>query len=152
MEGNLTDKIQTLILKPQQEESGLTLYPSGVESENKDGTPPINPPDTTDLEIMLREQLAALNNLATRFISRANACATSPHQINIAEKYATTGIRLVNAIRAGMETLAKLQNKGKQQIIVQHIHVAGDAKAMIAGSINKGGGCPDKPTRGDNDE
>ncbi len=102
---------------------------------------------------MLRDQLASLNILATRFIARANACAASPHQINVADKYANTGIRLINAIRAGIETLSRLQNKGKQQIVVQHIHVAGDGKAMIAGSINKtGGGSPDKSGRGDNDD
>lgn len=106
-------------------------------------------PDNSNLEEMLRKQLASLNILATRFIIRAETCSAFSHQIDIADKYAKTSIRLVNAIRAGIETLARIQNKGKQQIVVQHIHVANDGKAMIAGSINKtGGGYPDNTNRG----
>lgn len=142
MEPCLSDKIQSFVSQQAEQDISSGYKPSTtiVDSPCWNTQKLENLPDTTDLEIILREQLAALNNLATRFITRANACVTSQHQINVAEKYANTGIKLVNAIRAGMETLSRLQNRGKQTILVQHIRVEGDAKAMIAGSINKSGG------------
>jgi len=44
--------------------------------------------------------------------------------------------RLMNTYQSGMLALSKSRNGGKQEVIVQHIQVSGDAKAIVGGKMN----------------
>jgi len=146
MEQNLSCHIQSLLVSPRVKHSRVVEQPPATAE-----LLPEPPLATTVFEEMLKQQLVTINQLATQFFTRAASCAN--YQSDMAHRYVNTGIRLVNALKSGVETLSRVQNRGKQQITVQHINVSGDAKAMIAGSINKsGGGCLDKTAGGETDE
>jgi hypothetical protein len=89
---------------------------------------------TNELEAMLAAQMVATHHL-TMALSRRTATADQIPQFeangNMATKFSRTFV-------AQMDALSKLRRGGEQ--VVRHVHVNEGGQALIAGTVNTGGG------------
>lgn len=92
----------------------------------------INPKD--ELEAMLAVQMVASNHLSLMSMRRTQHAQTVDNRQmegNLATKFSRTFV-------AQLEALGKHRRGGKQ--IVEHVHVNAGGQAVIAGTVNTGGG------------
>ena len=99
------------------------------------------------IEKMLIHQMATAYQLSMKLLAGANDYFPHVRQqidmdyFNMVLSQAT---RLMSVYQSGMLALSKSRNGGKQEVIVQHIQVNGDAKAIVSGKMNapsdRGGG------------
>lgn len=93
----------------------------------------------TAIEKMLIHQMAAAYRLSMKLMEKANDFSFSSigkidmDYFNMILSQAT---RLMSVYQSGMLALSKSRNGGKQEVIVQHIQVTGDAKAIVSGKMN----------------
>lgn len=83
------------------------------------------------LEKMLIHQMAAIHRHAMKMTARIEE-ATNPDEI---VKLVGAATRLMGAFQNGFLTLSKVRTGGKQQVVVQHVNVTGDAQAVVAGQM-----------------
>jgi hypothetical protein len=99
------------------------------------------------LERMLAGQLAAAHTVALRLLAKSvvrmdnERSWPQQQQADSIEtcRLATTATRLLSVFQEGLLTLAKLRTGGKQTVVVQHVHVADHAQAVVAGAVTPGG-------------
>ncbi len=93
----------------------------------------------TAIEKMLIHQMSAAYRLSMKLMEKANDFSFSSigkidmDYFNMILSQAT---RLMNTYQSGMLALSKSRNGGKQEVVVQHIQVTGDAKAIVSGKMN----------------
>lgn len=92
----------------------------------------IAPKDT--VETLLAAQMAAVHR-ATMDYARRLSQATSA-EVRTGHERALN--RLARTFTSQIEALQKHRSKGKQKIVVQHIHVSGNAQAVV-GDVQHGG-------------
>ena len=93
----------------------------------------------TAIEKMLIHQMAAAYQLSMKLMATANNVnLNSMRQIdmNYFNMILSQASRLMSVYQSGMLTISKCRQGGKQEVIVQHIQVAGDAKAIVSGKMN----------------
>jgi len=91
------------------------------------------------IEAMLASQITSLNAQGMRYLARAESDENWLCHTESSIKMAVKLLRLKNET---IETLMRYRKKGEQKIVVQHINVSDDARAII-GDIkthNGGGG------------
>lgn len=88
------------------------------------------------IEAMLGSQITSLNAQGMRYLARAEDEGNWLCHTEAAIKMAVKLLRLKNET---IETLMRYRRKGEQKVVVQHINVQDDAKAII-GDINGGRG------------
>ncbi|MEI7673583.1 MAG: hypothetical protein WCK00_15865 [Deltaproteobacteria bacterium] len=88
------------------------------------------------LEKMLAHQMAALHRMAMKILCQIGETSHPDNTV----KLANASARLMTAYQGGMLTLARVRTGGKQEVVVQHINVNGDAQAVVAGKITGGKG------------
>lgn len=84
------------------------------------------------LEKMLAHQMAAAHRMAMRLMGQIE-------DIDLADdvvKLSGAAARLMTTFQNGMQTLSKVRTGGKQEVVVQHVHVTGDAQAVVAGKMD----------------
>ncbi len=102
-----------------------------------DATQSIDNP--TAIEKMLIHQMAAAYQLSMNLMSKANNVSLSSMRqidLNYFNMILGQATRLMNVYQSGMIAISKCRNGGKQEVIVQHIQVTGDAKAIVSGKMN----------------
>ncbi|HLB41991.1 MAG TPA: hypothetical protein VJN02_03890 [Gammaproteobacteria bacterium] len=85
------------------------------------------------LQEMLAAQMLAIHRLQQRSIAAANIC----HDVNTAQYFTNTAIKLSNCFTQQAALLAKLQGAGGQEIVVEHVEVHHGGQAVV-GNINGG--------------
>lgn len=93
----------------------------------------------TAIEKMLIHQMAAAYQLSMKLLATANDVSlNSMRQIdmNYFNMILSQATRLMSVYQSGMLTISKCRQGGKQEVIVQHIQVTGDAKAIVSGKMN----------------
>lgn len=93
----------------------------------------------TAIEKMLIHQMAAAYQLSMRLLAEANDYYPKIRQqldMNYFNMILSQATRLMNTYQSGMLALSKSRTGGKQEVIVQHIQVTGDAKAIVSGKMN----------------
>lgn len=93
----------------------------------------------TAIEKMLIHQMAAAYQLSMKLMATANNVnLNSMRQIdmNYFNMILSQASRLMSVYQSGMLTISKCRQGGKQEVIVQHIQVTGDAKAIVSGKMN----------------
>ncbi|NLI74880.1 MAG: hypothetical protein GX442_00395 [Candidatus Riflebacteria bacterium] len=110
-------------------------------------------PNPTSLEKMLAHQLAAAHRLSMKLFAQADRVGEnfkSQLDLNHASHLIGQAARLMKTFQTGLQTLMKAKNGGRQEVVVQHVHVGKDGQAVVAGKMDypaRGGGRP--PRRGD---
>lgn len=84
------------------------------------------------LEKMLAHQMAAAHRMAMELMNQVAANDVADDVV----KLVNASTRLMSTFQNGLQTLAKVRTGGKQEVTVQHIHVAGDAQAVVAGKMD----------------
>lgn len=92
----------------------------------------INPQN--EMEAMLAAQMVATHHCAMRTMVRHN----NAEELERWETYGRMATKLTRTFTMQLEALAKLRRGGKQ--IVEHVHVYPGGQAVIAGTVNHGGG------------
>lgn len=89
-------------------------------------------------EKMLAHEMAAAHQLAMRMYAEANRNLDEGDQIDIVHTNFLLGqaTKLMKTFQTGMQTLLKSKKGGRQEMVVQHIHVEKDAKAVVAGKMD----------------
>jgi len=93
----------------------------------------------TAIEKMLIHQMAAAYQLSMKLLSEANNHLPKIRQqldMNYFNTLLSQANRLMSVYQSGMLALSKSRTGGKQEVIVQHIQVSGDAKAIVSGKMN----------------
>jgi hypothetical protein len=100
------------------------------------------------LEQTLCHQLTVAHTLALRLAEKAgaqldlvtNRSAPVVRQEAMAEAIRLTAVvaRMMETFQRGVLALERLQKGGQQVVVVQHVNVSGDAKAVVAGSVEGG--------------
>lgn len=88
------------------------------------------------LEKMLVHQMAAAHKMAMNLLAQIESTELCDDIV----KMINASTRLMSTFQNGMATLAKVRTGGKQEVVVQHVHVNGDAQAVIAGKMDYPGG------------
>lgn len=97
-----------------------------------------------ELEAAIGEQIIAAHVASMDFMRRARCNAGESFEI--AAAYANMATKVSRTMATHVETLAKLRSGGKQQVVVKHIYVQGDAyvgddgQAVFGGVEGQGGG------------
>ena len=88
------------------------------------------------LEKMLAHQLTACHFAAMTLLARAMAAGESraPDPVQVT-RYTNAAARMMDCYQAGMLALLKFKTGGKQNVVVQHVHVADGGQAVIAGAV-----------------
>ena len=94
-----------------------------------------------ELEAIIGEQIIAAHMLSMRLYGLANRAEIIPQM----EAYANMATKVSRTMATQVETLTKLRSGGKQQVIVKHVYVAGDALIgdhgqAVFGGVDRGGG------------
>lgn len=109
---------------------------------------------SNSLEKMATHQLAACHGLAMRLLTRGEAMigrAATRDDWKGTETFNVEGCRLIGAAtrllatyQAGLATLARIRQGGKQVVTVQHVNVNDGGQAVVAGNVGApgGGGLP----------
>ncbi len=89
----------------------------------------IGPQDV--VESMLAAQMVGTHNAAMRMLARLTV-----HQplIEVADSLSNRANKLMRTFAAQVEALNRHRSRGKQQIVVQHVHVTADKAAIAIGS------------------
>ncbi len=92
----------------------------------------------TPLEQMLIHQLAAIHRMAMELMAQASDGGKSDSEIDVPLSAHLLGqaTRLMKTYQTGFQTLMKARKGGKQEVVVQHIHVEKDAQAVVAGKMD----------------
>lgn len=93
----------------------------------------------TALEKMLIHQMVAAYQLSMTLMEKANNFSfrsVGKIEMNYFNMILSQATRLMNTYQSGMLALFKSRNGGRQEVIVQHIQVSGDAKAIVGGKMN----------------
>lgn len=92
----------------------------------------------TPLEQMLIHQLAAIHRMAMELMAQASDEGGSDCEIDLPLSAHLLGqaTRLMKTYQTGFQTLMKARKGGKQEVVVQHIHVEKDAQAVVAGKMD----------------
>lgn len=93
----------------------------------------------TAIEKMLIHQMAAAYQLSMKLLADANYYFPKIKQqidMNYFNLILNQATRLINVYQSGMLAISKCRQGGKQEVIVQHIQVTGDAKAIVSGKMN----------------
>lgn len=85
------------------------------------------------LEQLLIHQLVSVHQWGMTMLAQMNRQGV---EIDIAAKFNNVACRLMTVYQNGIVTLDKLRNGGKQEMVVQHVHVNGDAQAVVAGKMD----------------
>ena len=88
------------------------------------------------LEKMLVQQMAVAHRQAMKTLSHADEMPLDASSVDIKVKLINVSARMMAIFQNGLQTIAKVRNGGKQQVIVQHVHVAGEGKAVVAGKMD----------------
>ena len=88
------------------------------------------------IEKMLVHQMAAAHKMAMGLMAQIESNELCDDIV----KLVNASTRLMSTFQNGMQTLAKVRTGGKQEVIVQHVHVNGDAQAVVAGKMDYPGG------------
>jgi hypothetical protein len=99
------------------------------------------------LEKMLAHQAAAAHALAMQFMAASQRMLEAyqhaggrNHAWNVeASRQANAAARMMGSFQSAMLTLQRLRTGGRQEVLVQHVHVAGGGQAVVAGRVNGGG-------------
>jgi hypothetical protein len=96
-----------------------------------------------ELEAAIGEQIIAAHIASLDFLARARMNAGEYRDTAVA--YTNAATKLTRTMGSLVETLAKLRNGGKQQVIVKHVYVdARGSQNVIAETINRGEGSAGK--------
>lgn len=89
-------------------------------------------------EKMLSHQMAATHKIAMQMFSLASKSFNTSDQIDAVQASFFLGqaTKLMKTFQSGMQTLMKSKKGGRQEMVVQHIHVEKDAKAVVAGKMD----------------
>jgi hypothetical protein len=87
---------------------------------------------TTNIEKMLAHQLAAAHTHGMTLIARAMKERDPVETARLTNAAA----RMLETFRQGALALDHLHNGRRQTVVVQHVHVSGDGKAVVAGAVN----------------
>lgn len=93
----------------------------------------------TAIEKMLGHQIAAAHKMAMKLMAKADdATDTLEVQFHLAKVSVLIGqaAKLMRACQSGLQALMKARNGGKQEVVVQHIHVEKDAQAVVAAKMD----------------
>lgn len=93
----------------------------------------------TAIEKMLIHQMTAAYQLSMKLLADANDYFPKiKQQIHMSyfNMILSQATRLMSVYQAGMLAISKCRHGGKQEVIVQHIQVNGDAKAIVSGKVN----------------
>ncbi len=90
-----------------------------------------------EIEGMLIGRLVALHFQSMEYLGWASNNDSTPEQRDCNINRATKLSRLYNE---SLESLMRYRRKGEQKVIVQHINMQGDAKAVITANLMGGGG------------
>ena len=97
------------------------------------------------IEKMLAHQMAAAHRMAMKLMEEADRILSqgrfSQLDMNYAGLIFGQATRLMTVYQNGFQALTKAKQGGKQQVTVQHVHVSGDAQAVVAGMMDY----PQKP-------
>ena len=100
------------------------------------------------LEKMLAHQAATAHGLAMAFMA-ASQTTLAAYQtggcrhptLNIeATRQANAAARMASSFQSALLTLQRLRTGGRQEVVVQHVHVGGGGQAVVAGQLQAGGG------------
>jgi hypothetical protein len=104
---------------------------------------------STSLEKMLVHQLAAAHGHSMSLVAKArqqlqqvsswNNVARQQVASIEAARLTNAAARMMDSFQRGALALDRLRNGGRQQVIVQHVNVSGDAKAIVAGAVARPG-------------
>lgn len=84
------------------------------------------------LEKMLAHQMAAAHRMAMKLMGQIEETDTADEVV----KLSGAAVRLMATFQNGLQTLSKVRTGGKQQVVVQHVNVSGDGKAVVAGKMD----------------
>jgi len=89
-------------------------------------------------EKMLAHEMATAHQLAMKMCAQANRNLDEGDQIDTIHTAFLLGqaSKLMKMFQTGMQTLVKSKKGGRQEMVVQHIHVEKDAKAVVAGKMD----------------
>lgn len=87
-----------------------------------------------ELEATLAAQMVAANECAMRCMRTMSGAALVDQQ----QMYGNLANKFMRTFAMQMETLSKLRRGGEQ--VVKHVHVHEGGQAVVAGTINQGGG------------
>jgi hypothetical protein len=87
-----------------------------------------------ELEAALAVQLAGCHALTMEMLGRAKSSDRTDHT----QLYGNMALKLQRTFAASAEALAKLRRGGEQ--VVKYVHVHEGGQAVVAGTINQGGG------------
>ncbi|PKL48115.1 MAG: hypothetical protein CVV42_10670 [Candidatus Riflebacteria bacterium HGW-Riflebacteria-2] len=93
----------------------------------------------TAIEKMLIHQMTAAYQFSMKLMERANDFrfnSVGKIDMDYLNMVLSQATRLMSSYQSGMLALSKSRNGGKQEVIVQHIQVTGDAKAIVSGKMN----------------
>jgi hypothetical protein len=93
-----------------------------------------------EIEATLAAQMIATHSLAMKLLGRARRETGLPQF----EAHSNAATKLLRTFVLQIEALAKLKRGGEQTVRVEHVHIHPGAQAIV-GSINGGGGTPEKP-------
>lgn len=105
---------------------------------------------SNSVEKMLAHQLAAVNQAALRLLARALGHPALP-PIEMA-RLTNAAARMMDVYQGGLLALQKIRTGGKQTVVVQHVQVSSGGQAVIAGSMEQGGGGVGEGRAGENED
>lgn len=91
------------------------------------------------LEKMLAHQMAAAHRMSMKLMEKADGVVNSIRtqlDMNYAGLLIGQATRLMTVYQAGLQALVKAKTGGKQEVVVQHVHVNGDGQAVVAGKMD----------------
>ena len=89
---------------------------------------------TDEFEATMAIQMAAANDLALYALGQARLA----QYVDQAKAFGNIGTKAMRAFALHAEAISKLRRGGKQ--VVEHVHVNAGGQAVIAGTVNTGGG------------
>ena len=72
-----------------------------------------------------------------RLIAQANSILEDTADL---QRLVNASVRLMSVYQQGLQTLQRLRTGGRQEVVVQHIHVTDGGQALVAGHVKPGGG------------
>jgi len=93
----------------------------------------------TALEKMLAHQMAAAHRMSMKLMEKADGVVNNIRtqlDMNYAGLLIGQATRLMTVYQAGLQALVKAKTGGKQEVVVQHVHVNGDGQAVVAGKMD----------------
>lgn len=91
------------------------------------------------IEKSLAHQFAASYQLSMKLLAKINHMIDSMQmgeEIKLVERLIPLVTKLMNSCQNGYQALLRGKNGGKQEVVVQHIHVEKEAQAVVAGRMD----------------